>query len=42
MYGDEARGLGPDEIFDEEEAREAYDAAAESLRVCSRLASKRR
>ena len=35
MYGDEARGLGPDEIFEEEEAREAYDTAAESLRYAA-------
>ena len=42
MYGDEARGLGPDEIFGREDAREAYQTATESLRICQRLASKRR
>jgi len=42
MYGDEARGLGPDEIFGGKDAREAYQTATQSLSMCSRLASRHR
>lgn len=37
MYGDEAKNLGPDEIFGRDDAREALDLAAKVFRSCRKL-----
>lgn len=37
MYGDEETGIAPEELYDEEDAREALDSAVYVYDVISRL-----